>query len=105
MSSRLNRGVRFDKRILHLPLLWKKYHDQLASGYNRVGKSFWIAIIREATQRRLEVSRGEKHRGYDADGAKSGWYKESIEERTDSWNNDVLIDAYTGGEFVGGEEH
>jgi hypothetical protein len=95
--------IKFDKRMLHLPVLWKKYHDQLAKGHDR--KPFWVARIREATQKRLEVSRGEKHRGYDADGARSGWYKDSIEHQTDSWNDDVLMDINSGGEFLGGAEH
>ncbi|KAF2113847.1 hypothetical protein BDV96DRAFT_688750 [Lophiotrema nucula] len=93
----------FDMRILHLPVLWAKYHDQLTSGRN--GAAFWISMIREATTKRLEVSRGEKDRGYVDDGAKSGWYKEIIDERTDSWNDDVLMDAIHGGEYLGGNEH
>lgn len=86
----------FDKRILHLPVLWKKYHDQLVGRRN--GSSFWVARIRDATQKRLEVSRGEKHRGYDADGARSGWDKNKIEEWTEHWNNDLMVEINAGGE-------
>ena len=97
--------VEFDKRILHLPVLWKKYHDRLLAGRIGVGGSFWVAMIREATHKRLEVSRGEKHRGYDADSARSAWDKDSIEEQTESWNDDVLMDVNTDGEWMGGVEH
>lgn len=98
-------GAGFDKRILHLPVLWKKYHDQLVKGRFGVGESFWVAMIREATQRRLEVSRGEKHKGYDINSARSGWDRDSIEEQSDSWNDDVMMDAHTQGEWLGGAEH
>jgi hypothetical protein len=101
----LSSGTKIDTRVLHLPVLWKKYHDQLTSGRFGVGGSFWIARIREATQKRLEVSTGKKHIGYDVNSAKSGWYRESIEERTESWNDDVMMDIDTEGEFLGGAEH
>lgn len=105
MPLGLGRDVEFDKRILHLPSLWKKYHDQLADRHVMFYQSFWVARIREATQKRLEVSYGKKHLGYDVDSARSGWDKEIIEEATDSWNEVVLMDTNTGGEWVGGEEH
>jgi hypothetical protein len=34
-----------EPRIVHLPGLWGKYHDQLVDG----GNSFWVSMIREAT--------------------------------------------------------
>ncbi|EUC27294.1 hypothetical protein COCCADRAFT_31190 [Bipolaris zeicola 26-R-13] len=95
----------FDERILHLPVLWKKYHDRLLANRNGVGGPFWVARIRDATQKRLAVSCGETHRGYSIDRAKSTWDRESIEEQTDSWNDDVMMDAITGGEWLGGAEH
>ncbi|KAF2492831.1 hypothetical protein BU16DRAFT_620148 [Lophium mytilinum] len=98
-------GVVFDRRILHLPILWQKYHGQLTRGGFDVGGPFWIMMIREATKERLEVARSEKHRGYDADGARSGWWEESIQERSDSWNEGVMMDPYTEGEFMGGKDH
>lgn len=98
-----NRG--FDERILHLPVLWKGYHDQLLANRNGVGGPFWVANIREATRKRLAVSCGETHRGYSVDGAKSKWDKDSIEEQTESWNDDVMMDSTTAGEFLGGAEH
>lgn len=101
----LEGGAEFDKRILHLPVLWKKYHDQLVGGRFGVGGSFWVAMIREATQKRLEASRCEKHGGYDADSARSGWDRDSIEEQGECWNEDVMMDADTEGEFLGGAEH
>jgi hypothetical protein len=58
-----------DKRILHLPVLWKKYYDGLLEGRVGEGESFWIAVMREATQKRLAVSRGEYHRGYSVENA------------------------------------
>ncbi|PVH93239.1 hypothetical protein DM02DRAFT_733234 [Periconia macrospinosa] len=98
-------GIGIDERILHLPVLWKKYHGQLISGRFGVGGSFWIMMIREATQKRLEVSHGEEHRGYLVNGARSGWYRESIEEVSESWNDDLMMDISTDGEFLGGAEH
>ena len=95
----------FDKRILHLPFLWKKYHDRLLANRNGVGGAFWVAHIREATQKRLAVSCGETHRGYSIDSAKSAWDRESIEESTDSWNDDVFMDLIHQGEILGGAEH
>lgn len=63
----------FDSRILHLPVLWKRYHDQLHAGrYGFDGGGFWVAKIRTDTRLRLAVSCGETHYGYSADGAKSG---------------------------------
>jgi hypothetical protein len=94
-----------DKRILHLPVLWEKYHSQLIDRRNGHGGSFWIAMIREATQKRLAVSRGEKHMGYGIDSARSAWDKDSIEEACESWNDDVLTDANTNGEWIGGAVH
>ncbi|KAK7178168.1 3'-5' exonuclease [Paraphaeosphaeria sporulosa] len=55
--------VALDDRILHLPILWKRYHDLLTAHENNNGQSFWIAQIREATQKRLEVSCGKEHVG------------------------------------------
>jgi hypothetical protein len=99
-------GVKeFDERILYLPALWKTYHDRLTSGGFGVGGSFWIAQIREATRKRLQVSQGETHWGYSIDGARSAWDKESIEEQSDSWNEDVVMDAQNYGEWVGGAEY
>lgn len=95
----------FDNRILHLLRLWKNYHGKLARSHGRAGVPFWIAMIREATQKRLEVSRHEKQMGHSIDGARSGWYKVIIEDERDSWDDDVMKDIYTGGEFLGGEEH
>ncbi|KAJ6192274.1 hypothetical protein J3E72DRAFT_389772 [Bipolaris maydis] len=101
----LGRINEFDERILHLPVLWKKYHDRLLANRNGVGGPFWVARIRDATQKRLAVSCGETHRGYSVDSAKGTWDRESIEEQTDSWNDDVMMDAITGGEWLGGAEH
>jgi hypothetical protein len=103
ISRSLDGNVGFDKRILHLPFLWKKYHDQLASHRVRGGMSFWVAMIRNATQKRLGKSRGEDQ---DRDTlARSGWDKDIIDEQCDSWNDDVMMDDITGGEFLGGAEH
>ena len=96
---------KFDARILHLPGLWKKYHDQLLANRIGIGGSFWVARIREATQKRLAVSCGETPRGYSVDGARSSWDKESIEEQTESWNDDVMQDYLTAGKWVGGVAH
>jgi hypothetical protein len=95
----------FDERILHLPILWKKYHGRLLANRNGCGGSFWVVRIREATQKRLAVSCGETHRGYGVDSAKSAWNKDSIEEDSDSWNDDVMMDSIHNGEFLGGAEH
>jgi hypothetical protein len=105
MLGNVSSGVRIYRRILHLPVLWKKYHDRLISGRFGVGGSFWIRMIREATKKRLEVSHGEEHRGYHIDEVRSGWYRESIEEASESWNDDLMMDDITGGEFLGGAEH
>jgi hypothetical protein len=88
-----------DSRIVHLPGLWKKYHDQLVDGE----ESFWVSMIREATQKRLRVSRREIHLRYDS--AKSGWHKEIIEEQLENWNEDVLMDDRLDGEWVGGRKY
>jgi hypothetical protein len=98
-----NKG--FDERILHLPVLWKKYHDHMLPSNILNGGSFWVANIREATRKRLAVSCGETHRGYSVDGAKSAWDRESIEELTESWNEDVSMDSRTAGDWLGGAEH
>ncbi|RYN63054.1 hypothetical protein AA0117_g12853 [Alternaria alternata] len=95
----LCRSIRYDERILHLPVLWKKYHDRL------LGKSFWVATIREATQKRLAVSCGGSHRGYSVDSARSAWDRDSIEEERDSWNDDVMMDHIHNGDWLGGAEH
>ena len=92
----------FDSRILHLPVLWKRYNDQLhASRYGFGGGGFWVAKIRTDTRLRLAVSCGETHYGYSADGAKSGWYRERVEEETDAWNDDLMDDIRHGGEILG----
>jgi hypothetical protein len=88
-----------DSRIVHLPGLWKKYHDQLVDGE----ESFWVSMIREATQKRLRVSRRETHLRYDS--ARSGWHKEIIEEQLENWNEDVLMDDRLNGEWVGGRKY
>jgi len=98
----LRSGAEYDTRILHLPLLWKKYHTQLTKGQFGFGGGFWIAMIREATHERL---RGGKDNRYVLDGARSGWDGEYIEERSEGWNEDVVMDADSGGNFLGGEEH
>lgn len=105
ISDGLGGNEEFDERILHLPVLWKKYHDRLLANRNGVGGSFWVANVREATRKRLAVSCGGIHRGYSVDGAKSAWDKDSIEEQTESWNDDVMMDSITAGEFLGGAEH
>ena len=93
--------ARIDPRIVHLPGLWKKYHDQLVDS----GNSFWVSMIREATQKRLGVSRGETHPGYNVDSARSGWHRKIIEEQCENWNEDVLMDDQRNGEWVGGREY
>jgi hypothetical protein len=92
-------NVAFDSRILHLPVLWKKYHKQLT----KVGMSFWVATIREATQKRLEEARSDNQEAHTS--ARSGWDKEFIEEQSEMWNEDVLMDSMHHGEWVGGAEH
>jgi hypothetical protein len=94
----------FDSRILHLPVLWKKYHDQLHAGRNGfAGGGFWAAKIRTDTRLRLAVSCGETHYGYSADGANSGWYREGVEAEIEAWNDDVDDDIRLGGRFLGAE--
>jgi hypothetical protein len=105
MSRGPGRHKEFDEKILHLPVLWKKYHDRLLECRIGDGGAFWIAQIRGATQMRLEVSCGESHRGYSIDSAKSAWDKESIDGQIESWNDDVMMDVITGGEYLGGQEH
>lgn len=105
MLGNISSGMGIDGRILHLPVLWKKYHGQLASGRFGVGGSFWISMVRKAIQERLEASHGEKHGEYHTNGARSGWYREMIEEATESWNDDVMMDISTGGEWMAGAEH
>lgn len=99
-------GVNLDHRILHLPSLWKNYQEQLGTRVCGVfTKSFWIAEVRQATKKRLEVSRGRHHAGHDVNSARSGWCKEYIEEQTEIWNEDVMMDSHHNGEWLGGEEH
>ena len=94
----------FDSRILHLPVLWKKYHDQLhASRHGFAVGGFWVAKIREDTRLRLAVSCGEFHHGYAADGANSNWDRERVEEETEAWNEEVEDDAYHDGEILGAD--
>ncbi|KAH7379116.1 hypothetical protein DE146DRAFT_761317 [Phaeosphaeria sp. MPI-PUGE-AT-0046c] len=95
----------FNEKILHLPSLWKNYHDCLLMNRNGFGGSFWVAQIREATQKRLAVSCGETHEGYGVDCAKTAWNRDSIEENTESWNDDVMMDHIHHGEILGGAEH
>jgi hypothetical protein len=106
MPDGLGWSNQFDKRILHLPALWRKYHNGLLANHNNFGGGgFWVAKIREATQKRLAVSCGESHLGYSIDSAESGWDKEMIEEETEVWNDGLLDDAYHHGEILGGAEH
>jgi hypothetical protein len=83
-----------DSRIVHLPGLWKKYHDHGE-------ESFWVSMIREATQKRLRVSRREIHLRYDS--AKSGWHKEIIEEqlkigmKMSLWMIDLMANGWVVG--------
>lgn len=103
-SNFMIEGVRrdcFDKRILHLPFLWKKYNDLLTT-HEQWGMGFWISMIREATQKRLDAS---KDGNESMDSRRSGWDLEMIEDRTESWNNDVEMDDYTNGEWLGGQEY
>jgi hypothetical protein len=94
----------FDSRILHLPVLWKKYHDQLhVSRHGFAGGGFWVAKIREDMRLRLAVSCGEFHHGYAADGANSNWDRERVEEETEAWNEEVENDAYHDGEILGAD--
>ncbi|CAN9258929.1 unnamed protein product [Alternaria alternata] len=92
----------FDARILHLPVLWKKYHDQLhASHYGFAGGGFWVAKIRTDTRLRLAVSCGETHYGYGTANAYSHWDKDRIDEETEIWNDAIMDSGCRGG--VGGE--
>ena len=102
-SGSLYGNVRFDRKILHLPFLWKKYHDQLTKRRFGEGMAFWVAMIREATHKRLEASHGENQNRHTL--ARSGWDEDIIQEQRDSWNDDVMMDVNTGGEFLGGVEH
>jgi hypothetical protein len=101
MPDVLDKSHGFNERILHLPVLWKKYHDRVVKGSNGIGGSFWISLIREATQKRLAVSCGENHIGYSIDSVKSTWDKDSIEEESESWNEDVMMDTMHHGEWMG----
>jgi hypothetical protein len=97
---------RFDKRILHLPVLWRKYHDQLHANRNGFGdRSFWVAQIREETRTRLTVACGEERPGYNVDSALSPWDSDILDEKTESWNDDVWMDNRHNGEWVGGAGH
>ena len=62
-------------------------------------------MIREATQKRLAVSRGEHHKGYSIDSAKSVWYRKTIDEERESWNDDVMTDINTDGDYLAGAKH
>jgi hypothetical protein len=94
----------FDSRILHLPVLWKKYHDQLhASHHGFAGGGFWVAKIRTDTQLRLAVSCGEFYHGYAVDGANGNWDRERVEEETEAWNEEIEDDAYHDGEILGAD--
>ncbi|KAF2710764.1 hypothetical protein K504DRAFT_465815 [Pleomassaria siparia CBS 279.74] len=106
-NGMLNRNVGFDRNILHLPALWKRYHHQLEHGGWMAGGSgsFWISMIRVATSKRLEVACGKKHDGYDVDSARSAWDEDLIEEQTDSWNENVSMDCAHSGEYCGGAEY
>jgi hypothetical protein len=105
ISDGPGRNIEFDERILHVPVLWKKYHDQLLANRNGIGGSFWVSNIREATRKRLAVSCGVNHTGYSVEGARSAWNRDIIEEQSESWNDDVMMDCNTAGEFLGGEAH
>jgi hypothetical protein len=74
---RADKYKEFDERILHLPALWK----------------------------RLAVAQGEHHRGYSVDSAKSAWDEDTIEQETESWNEDVMMDHIHNGEWMGGPEY
>jgi hypothetical protein len=101
----LNLLTDFDLKILHLPVLWERYHDELIAGKFGVGSSFWIGMIRTATHTRLEVARGEKQDHHRLGDAYSGWDHDYIEAQRDIWNEDVLMDHYTKGEWQGGKEY
>ncbi|KAH6639887.1 hypothetical protein C7974DRAFT_422384 [Boeremia exigua] len=95
MPDDLGRVKGFDKRTLHLPFLWKKYHDRLLdTGFQ--GGAFWTAQIREATRKRLAVACGDYHAGYNGNNAWSTWDEDSIEEQTDAWNDGVGDDDLRG---------
>ncbi|KAF2867046.1 hypothetical protein BDV95DRAFT_622660 [Massariosphaeria phaeospora] len=106
-ADRADEAASFDMRILHLPILWRKYHDQLVECRPGIGGSFWVAMIREATRERLKILRGNEPPSYDA---KRGWDKYSIQTQREIWNDDVFMDSTTHGEwfsgdFLGGSEH
>jgi hypothetical protein len=105
MSGGLGGGNGFDERILHLPVLWKSYHDRLLKGEFGLAGSFWIAMIREETEKRLAVSCGEIREGHSIDSTRSSWSKATVDEQTESWNEDVSMDASSHGDFLGGAEH
>jgi hypothetical protein len=104
---RADKDKEFDERILHLPALWKKYHDCLTVDGHRFGNGggFWVLQIRDATRKRLAVAQGEHHRGYSVDSAKSAWDEDTIEQETESWNEDVMMDHIHNGEWMGGPEY
>ncbi|KAF2755967.1 hypothetical protein EJ05DRAFT_502441 [Pseudovirgaria hyperparasitica] len=93
----------FDKRILHLPILWGKYHALLLK--LKSGSKFWISEVRCATKKRLDFAHGKKHPGHNCEGARIWWDSTYLDEATDSWNEDILSDAYSGGDYLGGAEH
>jgi hypothetical protein len=105
MPGSLGGGSGFDERVLHLPVLWKSYHDRLLKWDFGFAGSFWIAMIREETEKRLAVSLGEIREGHSIDSTRSSWTGDTIDEQRESWNDDVSMDVFSHGDFLGGAEH
>jgi hypothetical protein len=95
----------FDPKIVHLPVLWKKHHSRLAEGRRRNRGAFWIAMIRDSTHERLEISRGKKQDHYGVGSGSTGWSQDWYETQTEIWDEDVFMDCKMGGEWLGGEAH
>ena len=97
-----NPKAEYEARIVHFPILWRKYHNRLVNGALGTRGGFWVAMMREATEGRLS---GKKRSRYARDTTASGWDSEYIDKHRKIWNEDVLEDASSGGDYLGGQEH
>ncbi|KAM3551917.1 hypothetical protein ARSEF4850_007642 [Beauveria asiatica] len=71
-----------------LPMLWRTYATRVCKPD---GSGFWRDMIREASKKRVELSR---HPGYDgqAPGKISGpWDEELLKSALEDWNEDVML--------------
>jgi exonuclease 3'-5' domain-containing protein 1 len=73
--------------VMLLPTLWKAYSVKL----RQPDKGCWRWMIREETQKRVTLSQSAHYDGQSQGKVYGPWDEHNIEQRMDSWNDDVML--------------